>query len=86
MSSYSKSGFAKKFVTNFMRDSISARALSIVMAYKTPLGEVKEPNSDTYISITINPYNYTIEEQIMLYPSVVVHKYPVSQNAVIDIE
>jgi hypothetical protein len=41
---------------------------------------------DTYTAITIDPYNYTLEEQIMLYPTVIVHKWPSPQNVVIDVE
>lgn len=82
------SSYSKKFVTSMMRDAISARPLSMVRLFETPLQEVKihEPNFDTYTAITINPYNYTVEEQLMLYPTVVVHKWPLPQNVVIDIE
>lgn len=79
--------FSKKFVTSFLRDAVNARPVSIVRLFETPLSEVKvhEPNFETYSVININPY--TLEEQLMLYPIVVVHKTPgYPAPTVIDIE
>jgi hypothetical protein len=81
--------FSKKFVSSFLRDSISARPMSVVRLFE-PLREVKvlpagEPNFETYTVVNINPY--TLEEQLILYPIVVVHQtagYPAP--VVIDIE
>ena len=52
-----------------------------------PLREVKvvEPNFDTYTVVNINPY--TLEEQLMMYPVVVVHSVPSGcPYTVIDVE
>jgi len=82
--------FSKKFVTSFLRDAVSARPVSVVRLFETPLQEVKvhpagEPNMETYTVVNINPY--TLEEQLMLYPVVVVHKTPgYPAPTVIDIE
>ena len=47
--------------------------------------KVVEPNFDTYTVISINPY--TLEEQLMLYPVVVVHSSPSGcPYTVIDVE
>jgi hypothetical protein len=47
--------------------------------------KVHEPNFETYTVISINPY--TLEEQLMLYPVVVVHQTPgYPAPTVIDIE
>ena len=86
--------FSKKFVSSFLRDSVSARPMSVVRLFD-PLREVKvhEPNFETYTVVNINPY--TLEEQLMLYPvvaplnnmplSVVVHNPPRGYIA-IDVE
>jgi len=101
LSKYSKSkmsSYSKKFVTSFLRDTVGAqssptgglvRQMSIVKLFDTyALQEVKvhEPNLETYTAINIEPYSYTLEEQLVLYPSVIVHKWPVNQNVVIDVE
>jgi hypothetical protein len=83
------SSYSKKFVTSFLRDTVGARQMSIVKLFDTyALQEVKvhEPNFDTYTAINIDPY--TMEEQLMLYPAIVVHYQPrgFQQNVVIDIE
>jgi hypothetical protein len=59
--------------------------MSIVKLFE-PLKEVKvvEPNFDTYTVIKINPY--TLEEEVILYPVVVVHQMAGCPNTVIDIE
>ena len=78
--------FSKKFVSSFLRDSVSARPMSVVRLFD-PLREVKihEPNFETYSVISINPY--TLEEQLILYPVVVVHQTPGHPApVVIDIE
>jgi hypothetical protein len=80
------SSYSKKFVTSFLRDSVNARPLSIVRLFE-PLREVKvvEPNFDTYTTININPY--TLEEQLMMYPVVVIHSVPSGcPYTVIDVE
>jgi hypothetical protein len=80
------SSYSKKFVTSFLRDSVNARPLSIVRLFE-PLREVKvvEPNFDTYTAININPY--TLEEQLMMYPVVVIHSAPSGcPYTVIDVE
>jgi hypothetical protein len=91
--------FSKKFVSSFIRDSIGARPMSVVRLFD-PLREVKvlpagEPNFlkdeallspyETYSVININPY--TLEEQLIIYPVVVVHQTPGRPApVVIDIE
>jgi hypothetical protein len=79
------SSFSKKFVTSFLRDSVNTRPLSIVRLFE-PLREVKvvEPNFDTYTAISIDPY--TMEEQLILYPVVVIHSSPGCPYTVIDVE
>jgi predicted transcriptional regulator len=59
--------------------------MSIIKLFE-PLREVKvvEPNFDTYTVINMNPY--TLEEQLIMYPIVVVHQTAGCPNTVIDIE
>jgi hypothetical protein len=82
------SSYSKKFVTSFLRDSVSVRSMSLVKLF--PMGEalqevkVVEPNYDTYTVITMNPI--TMEEQLSIYPVVVIHTMPGAPNTVIDIE
>jgi hypothetical protein len=79
--------FSKKFVSTFLRDSVNTRSISLVRLFETPLNEVKvvEPNFDTYTAININPY--TLEEQLIMYPVVIVHSAPIGcPYTVIDIE
>ena len=87
-SKYSKMySYSKKFVTSFLRDSVNVRPMSLVRLFDSyPLQEVKvvEPNFDTYTVVTINPL--TLEEQLSIYPVVVIHRMPGSPNTVIDIE
>jgi hypothetical protein len=81
------SSYSKKFVSSFLRDSVNARSLSIVRLFESPLKEVKiiEPNFDSYTVINIDPY--TLEEQLIMYPMVVVHQSPSGcPYTVIDIE
>lgn len=80
--------FSKNFTSNFFRSAVSARP-SVVKLFEstTPLHEVKvhEPNFETYTVVNINPY--TLEEQIIMYPAVVVHQMPKPPAPVIiDIE
>ncbi len=80
------SSYSKKFVSSFLRDSVSTRPLSVVRLFE-PLKEVKvvEPNFDTYTVVNINPY--TLEEQLMMYPVVVIHSAPSGcPYTVIDVE
>lgn len=80
--------FSKKFVTTFLSDTVNVRPFSLVRLFEvTPLKEVKvvEPNFDTYTVVNINPY--TLEEQLIMYPVVVVHQSPSGcPYTVIDIE
>ena len=93
--------FSKKFVTSFFRDSVNTqsrpagaaslvRPLSIVRLFESPLKEVNiipgdEPNFNNYTVININPY--TLEEQLIMYPVVVVHSSPAGcPYTVIDVE
>ncbi len=81
------SSYSKKFVTSFLRDSVNVRPMSLVRLFDSyPLQEVKvvEPNFDTYTVVTMNPI--TLEEQLSIYPVVVIHKMPGAPNTVIDIE
>lgn len=87
-SKYSKmSSYSKKFVTSFLRDSINTRSLSVVKLFE-PLKEVKvhqtEANFNSYTVINIDPY--TLEEQLIMYPMVVVHSSPGCPYTVIDVE
>ncbi len=81
------SSYSKKFVASFLRDSVNVRPMSLVRLFDSyPLQEVKvvEPNFDTYTVVTMNPI--TLEEQLSIYPVVVIHKMPGAPNTVIDIE
>jgi hypothetical protein len=84
------SSFSKKFVTSFLRDNVNARPFSIVRLFESPLKEVKvipggELNFNNYTVINIDPY--TLEEQLIMYPMVVVHQAPSGcPYTVIDIE
>jgi hypothetical protein len=51
-----------------------------------PLKEVKvvEPNFDTYTVINIDPY--TLEEQLIMYPMIVIHSSQCCPYTVIDVE
>ena len=75
--------YTKKFTSNFLRDSRSLRLFDSM-----PLREVKVIESATDIHTVINIDTYTVEEQLMIYPTVVVHsiKNTVSANTIIDIE
>ncbi len=71
--------FSKKFTTAFLRDAITApaamtgvsHASNVVRMYE-PLKEVKvhQPQPYSYTVININPY--TLEEELVLYPFLVV--------------
>jgi hypothetical protein len=60
----------------------------MVRLFDYPLNEAKvvEPNFDTHTAININPYTYTLEEQLVLYPTVIVHTWAPPKNVVIDVE
>lgn len=80
------SSYSKKFVTSYLRDAVNVRSLSLLRLFDNySLQEVKvvEPY-DTYTVVTINPL--TLEEQLSIYPVVVIHKMPGCLNTVIDIE
>lgn len=84
----SKMLFSKSFTSNFLRSAMSARP-SVVKLFDTttPLTEVTvhEPNMSTYTAISINPY--TLEEQLIMYPVVIVHDMPKpAPPIIIDIE
>ena len=83
--------FSKKFTTAFLRDAICApaamtgvaHASNIVQLYQ-PLAEVRvhNPPPARYTVVKVNPY--TLEEQLILYPSVVVDEFPHPQSAVVQ--
>jgi hypothetical protein len=83
--------FSKKFTTSFLRDAISApatmtgvaHASNVVQLYQ-PLAEVRvhNPPPSRYTVVKVNPY--TLEEQLILYPSVVVDESPQSQSVVVQ--
>ncbi len=78
--------YTKKFTSNFLRDS---RSLNYLVFFDSmPLREVKVIESATDIHTVINIDTYTVEEQLMIYPTVVVHsvKSQVCANTIIDIE
>jgi hypothetical protein len=66
--------FSKKFVSSFLRDSVSARPVSIVRLFESPVPQervdvkVHHLPYETYTAINMNPY--TLEEQLMMYPVV----------------
>jgi hypothetical protein len=78
--------FSKKFVSSFLRDSVNVRSISLVRLFESPLNEVKvvEPNFESNTVVNMNPY--TLEEQLIMYPVVMVHHTPGCPYTVIDIE
>lgn len=79
--------FSKKFFSSFMKDSLSVqtRSLSIIRLFETPLQEVKVV-SDYEKYTVINIDSYTLEEQVILYPVVLVHTPVECPYTVIDME
>lgn len=83
--------FSKKFTTAILREAITPSSQAIVkmwQAVQQPL-EVKiystPPSYETYTVVNINPY--TLEEQLILYPAVIVHETPgYPQPVVINIQ
>ena len=71
--------FSKKFTSAFLRDAISApatmtgvaHASNVVRLYE-PLKEVKVHQSTPYSYTVVNINPYTLEEQLVLYPFLVV--------------
>lgn len=78
--------FSKKFISSFVSDVINNYNGSNIVRLFAPLQEVKvvEPNIETYTVVRINAY--TMEEELILYPAVVVHQFPNYPSVVIDIE
>lgn len=83
--------FSKKFTTAFLRDAINAPATMTGMAHASnvvkvyqPLAEVRvhSPHPYSYTVVNVNPY--TLEEQLVLYPFVVVDENPPSESAVVE--
>jgi hypothetical protein len=73
--------FSKKFTTALLRDAITApatmtgaaHASNVVRCYE-PLKEVKVHKSQPYSYTVVNINPYTLEEQLVLYPFVVVEE------------
>jgi hypothetical protein len=74
--------FSKKFTTVFLRDVINTPATMTGMAHASntvkqcqapvPLTEVRVHNPPRYSYTVVNVNPYTLEEQLILYPSIVV--------------
>ena len=74
--------FSKKFAAAFLRDAVAAPATMTGLAHTSnvvklyqPLAEVRvhSPHPYSYTVVNVNPY--TLEEQLVLYPFVVVDEY-----------
>lgn len=85
--------FSKKFTTAFLRDAINApatmtgvaHASNVVQLYQAaPLREVRvhSPTPYSYTVVNVNPY--TLEEQLVLYPFVVVDENTPPESAVVE--
>lgn len=83
LSSNRMSSYSKKFVTSFIRDSINIQQNRSVSIVKLFPGHITNPY-ETYTTININPY--TMEEQLSIYPVVIVHQMSSASNVIIDIE
>ncbi len=79
--------FSKKFFSSFIKDTLSVqtRSMSIIRLFETPLQEVKVV-SDYEKYTVINIDSYTLEEQVILYPVVLVHTPVECPHTVIDME
>ncbi len=79
--------FSKRFFSGFMKDSLSvqSRSMSIVRLFETPLQEVKVV-SDYEKYTVINIDSYSLEEQVIIYPVVLVHTPVECPHTVIDVE
>jgi disulfide oxidoreductase YuzD len=69
--------YSKKFISTFLRDSIHMR----YMIHPLKVTEIQMKPYDTQTAITINPY--TIEEEVLIYPVVIVHNMPICQDVTI---
>lgn len=91
--------YCKKLVSSIIRDSISDQSRSmgsmgsigsigIVKLLESPLSEVKVNDMSSVDSNTIVKISslYTMEEELIIYPDVIVHKSKVCPYIVIDIE
>jgi hypothetical protein len=76
--------FSKKFATAFLRDAVAAPATmtgvvhtaNVVKLYQPPpLTEVRVHSTAPYSYTVVNVNPYTLEEQLVLYPFVVVDEY-----------
>lgn len=80
--------FSKKFVTTFLSDSINARPFSVLKLFsmsESPIQNARLINQEIdYTVININPY--TLEEQLIMYPVIIIHQTPNYNNTIIDIE
>ncbi len=75
--------FTKRLINNFLRDTAPTRAMSLTRLFDIPY-QVTEVYLNPYDSYTV--INVTMEDQVMIYPTVIVHQQPDSPNTVIDIE
>jgi len=78
--------FTKKFLSAFLFDSKSLPLSTVTRLFQTvPLQEVKLMEiRENYAAINID--DYTLEEQLILYPTIIVHTTPLCSNTIIDIE
>lgn len=79
--------FSKRFFSGFMKDSLSvqSRSLSIIRLFETPLQEVKVVSDYEKYTI-INIDSYSLEEQVIIYPDIIVHTQVECPYTVIDVE
>lgn len=71
----------KRIINSFLRDTAPTKAISFTKLFEASL-QVNEVHLNAYETYTA----ITLEEQVMIYPTVVVHLQSNSPNTVIDIE
>ncbi len=73
--------FTKRMIASFLRDTNPVRAMSLTRLFEAPF-QVNEVHLNAYETYTA----ITLEEQVMIYPTVVVHHLPDNPITIIDIE
>jgi hypothetical protein len=76
--------YSKKIISSFVRDSMNTVSIVRLFSKDEILTRIQESKSKTDTAININPY--TLEEQVIIYPVIVVDNKPECKNIIIDIE
>jgi hypothetical protein len=86
--------FSKKFAAAFLRDAVATPATmtglthtsNVVKLYQAqPLAEVRVHNPRPYSYTVVNVNPYTLEEQLVLYPFVVVDENTPPESVVVSL-